>query len=383
MEARAGEWTHPDVSLHQLLSLIRAFVEMLLLASGFQPSGSPAFWRSQDVLGALGWASLIEQIIAKISVREEDKYSRETLNRTLQGFMLETSYPEGLPKLSCEILGESKKLLIHAMSHALGSYNGQIESLVTAAYKDEKDWEEVLEQIKDRFTVVKSTKSVTKALHLAAKMPVRSYNMCGCQHWRQESLSYLLDGRTLYKVCGAIALFNCSEMEWKTALQSVKDQLDMNKSVKIAELCCLHMCQHRRSVLITRLMQPCDRMSCSTEALRVWHPDNYNMREVAPKEMDAVAAFLHELAQSDKGIWWSLPPILVAAALTKGSLLYEHYHAHLARQIELGNEAESSCRERERCAGEVLKAQSNGKYNVASRSWCLQFMDSTVEDDVY
>ncbi|MCO5602351.1 hypothetical protein L7F22_056482 [Adiantum nelumboides] len=326
-EEEGRQWTHPDISLPQLLSLIRAFVEMLLLASGFQPSASPAFWRSQDVLRALGWASLLEQIVATISIYKEDKGSRDTLNRALQGFMLETSYPEGLPKLSCETLGKARKLLIHALSFALGSCNGQIESLVAAAYKDEKVWEAVIEQIKDRYTLVKSTMSAAKALHLAASMPIQSHYMCGCQQWRQEALSYFLNGKTVYKIAGVAVLFNCNVMQWKTALQSMKDHI--NKSAEIAELCCLHMCQHRRSILVERLMQPCGRMSCSTEQMGVWRPHNHNGGGAMSKETDAVEAFFNELAQNHKGIWWSLPPILVAAALTKGLLLtlIKRHHA--------------------------------------------------------
>eukprot|EP00250_Pteridium_aquilinum_P024565 c29255_g1_i1 orf=84-626(+) len=166
----SGEWTHPDVSLPQLLSLARAFLDMLLLASGYQPSGSPALWRAQDVQRALGWASLLEQIITKLNVRKEDEGSRETLDKALQAMMLETFYPEGLPKLSCQVLAEAKKLLIYAMSHALGSCSGQIESLITAAYSDQQDWAVVLQHLKERFMVVESTKSATKAIELVTPL---------------------------------------------------------------------------------------------------------------------------------------------------------------------------------------------------------------------
>lgn len=346
-------------------------MDMLLLASGFQPSASFAFWRIQDVQRAIGWASLLEQIIAKIPVHKEDNGSRQTLNRALQALMGETLYPEGLPQLSCESLGEAKKLFFFAMTNALGSCNEQIESLVAAVYRDEKDWEVVCQHLRERCMVVESTKSAAKALELAVSMLNRRDNMCGCQQWRQEALSYLLDSRTLYKISGTRVLFKCSEVQWRSALQRIEDQANSDKLVEIAELCCLHMCQHRHSVLITKLMQPCERRSCSTEALKLWQLAHQNMEGLVSKEPDAVEALLHELAQREKGLWWSLPPILVAAALTKGSRLFEQYNAQLSTHLAKDNHAEWIWR----CAGEVLEAPSIHKYNLVSRSWCLQFVE--------
>lgn len=374
MESR--DWTHPDVSLPQLLSLVRAFTDMLLLASGYQASGSPALWRAQDVQRALGWASLLEQIMTKVC--KEGKSSRETLDKALQAMMLETFYPEGLPKLSYEVLMEAKKLLIYVMSNALGSCNGQIESLIAASYKDQQDWTVVLQHIRDRFMVVESTKSITKAIELATPVLDRRDHVCCCQRWRHGALSYLLDGKTLYKISGAAVLFSCSELQWKTALQRITDQADGSKLAGIAELCCLQISGHRRSVLITRLLQPCDGMSCSSKALKVWHSKCHNIEAVESKEASAVEAFLHELAQRDHSVWWSLTPILVAATLTKGSFLFRYYVTELSRHMKNESDAEWSRRmEKKRSSGDVLETGGCDTRvdDLVARSWCLKFLE--------
>ena len=62
-EEEEEPWSHPDVTLPHLLSLSQALLDILCLASGFQSTGSPALWRPQDVKRALGWASLLQQVI--------------------------------------------------------------------------------------------------------------------------------------------------------------------------------------------------------------------------------------------------------------------------------------------------------------------------------
>ncbi|KAH7287835.1 hypothetical protein KP509_32G077000 [Ceratopteris richardii] len=310
----SGGWTHSDISLPHLLSLVRAFVDIILLLSGFQSSAAPAYWRARDVQRAVGWASLLEQIVANIPVHKEGKALRGTLDKALQAFMLETSYPEGLPKLSCELLREARKLIIHAASHALSPCNGQIESLVAAAHKDEEIWEVALQEIKSRFMVVESTKSVLKTIELATSARNIHSEECCCKQWREAALSYLVNSRTLYKISGATVLFDCSELQWKAALQLTGNQMDTKRYAEIAELCCLYISWLRHSILLSNLMQSCNRIWCSMEGFYHWDQVGSDVCQVT----DAVETCLAEIAEKDSGIWWLLPPILIAAALKKG-----------------------------------------------------------------
>lgn len=368
-----AEWSHPDVTLPQLLSLVRAFMDMLILASGYQPTGLPALWRPQDVERALGWASLLEQIMNKIPVSKEGKGSRQALNMALQDMMLEEFFPEGLPKLSCEVLAEAKKILIYTMSHALGICNGQVESLIAAAYSEQQDWAVVLQHIRDRFMAIDSTKSISKAIQLATPMLERilaSDNLpCCCQQWRRKALTYLLDEKTLYKLSGATVLFTSSEMQWRTALQRIAGQADGSKIAEIAELCCLQLSCHRRSILISKLLKPCGRISCSRKSLKLWQSRNHNVQGV---KMDELEAYLWEVLKKKESTWWSLPPILVAAALTKGSPLFNCYVAELSSHMEIESYS--------RPEGDMLEDGSDTTDDVFARIWCLQFLEHIVHE---
>ena len=73
-EEEKESWSHPDVTLPHLLSLSQAFLDMLCLASGFQSTGSPALWTPQDVKRALGWASLLQQVIFSCILLPRSKF---------------------------------------------------------------------------------------------------------------------------------------------------------------------------------------------------------------------------------------------------------------------------------------------------------------------
>jgi Fanconi anemia group F protein (FANCF) len=55
-------WSHADISIDNLLSLIKAFVDMLVLASGYQSSGLTAKWDPQNVTKAIRWGLFFEEV---------------------------------------------------------------------------------------------------------------------------------------------------------------------------------------------------------------------------------------------------------------------------------------------------------------------------------
>ncbi|KAH7287831.1 hypothetical protein KP509_32G077000 [Ceratopteris richardii] len=330
----SGGWTHSDISLPHLLSLI----------------------------------------VANIPVHKEGKALRGTLDKALQAFMLETSYPEGLPKLSCELLREARKLIIHAASHALSPCNGQIESLVAAAHKDEEIWEVALQEIKSRFMVVESTKSVLKTIELATSARNIHSEECCCKQWREAALSYLVNSRTLYKISGATVLFDCSELQWKAALQLTGNQMDTKRYAEIAELCCLYISWLRHSILLSNLMQSCNRIWCSMEGFYHWDQVGSDVCQVT----DAVETCLAEIAEKDSGIWWLLPPILIAAALKKGTHLFRAYAGVLSQHM---SSPKPTCNTVLRYQNPSKEAPVIQKDDLLSRTWCLRFVDSVVHVD--
>lgn len=55
-------WSHPDISLDELMSLIKGFVDILILASGRQSSGLPATWDADNIKKAIQWGIFFEEV---------------------------------------------------------------------------------------------------------------------------------------------------------------------------------------------------------------------------------------------------------------------------------------------------------------------------------
>lgn len=55
-------WNYPEISLEDSLKAIKGFIDMLILASGYQSSGRLAHWDSGNIKRALQWALFIEDV---------------------------------------------------------------------------------------------------------------------------------------------------------------------------------------------------------------------------------------------------------------------------------------------------------------------------------
>ena len=55
-------WSHPDISLDELMNLVKGFVDILILASGYQSSGLPATWDADNIKKAVQWGIFFEEV---------------------------------------------------------------------------------------------------------------------------------------------------------------------------------------------------------------------------------------------------------------------------------------------------------------------------------
>lgn len=56
-------WAHGEVTMEEMLRLVRGLVDVLVLAGGRTSSGTAATWRSGDVKKALRWALFFEEVL--------------------------------------------------------------------------------------------------------------------------------------------------------------------------------------------------------------------------------------------------------------------------------------------------------------------------------
>lgn len=55
-------WNYPDISLEEMMKLIKGFVDIMILASGYQSSGLLAQWDAHNIKKAFQWASFFENV---------------------------------------------------------------------------------------------------------------------------------------------------------------------------------------------------------------------------------------------------------------------------------------------------------------------------------
>lgn len=61
-------WNFPEISKEDLMKLLRGFVDLLILASGFQSSGVPAHWDAENCRKALQWGLFFENVGLSLSL---------------------------------------------------------------------------------------------------------------------------------------------------------------------------------------------------------------------------------------------------------------------------------------------------------------------------
>lgn len=55
-------WSYPGICIEDLMKLIKNFIDMLILASGYQSTGRLAEWDSYNIKRLLEWALFLENV---------------------------------------------------------------------------------------------------------------------------------------------------------------------------------------------------------------------------------------------------------------------------------------------------------------------------------
>ncbi|KAA8543412.1 hypothetical protein F0562_021093 [Nyssa sinensis] len=87
-------WSHPDISLEDLLNLIKGFVDILILASGYQTSGHLAHWDAQNIKNVFQWGLFFEDVFKRLSCLEDYQDSAKELDAALSEMTSNPCFPQ-------------------------------------------------------------------------------------------------------------------------------------------------------------------------------------------------------------------------------------------------------------------------------------------------
>ncbi|GAB4830090.1 hypothetical protein Ancab_019732 [Ancistrocladus abbreviatus] len=134
-----GSSTQEGISVGDLLKLIKGFVDMLILASGYQSSGLPAHWDSSNIKKAFKWALFFENVFSHLKGSDNFLDFMKELEAALSEMTSHPSFPQGLTCLSSSTLVRARTLLAECMVHALPLTDEHLKALMIATTEMDLD----------------------------------------------------------------------------------------------------------------------------------------------------------------------------------------------------------------------------------------------------
>ncbi|XP_076905879.1 uncharacterized protein LOC143561780 isoform X2 [Bidens hawaiensis] len=288
-----GVWSHPEISLTELVKLIKGFVDIIILASGYQSSGQFAHWDPINIKKAFQWALFFENVFKGIDGNQD---SVNELDAAISELTSNPHFPQGLTHLSSATLSKARFFILEHLIRALPMRDSHMKAVLKATIEfdlDELRRTEVnyldvymdklklqneegimdfspmrcpgdynqhakakddikadlttfaIQGIKKRQLAVSCVSSIEASVDALAKTITQVNLNDGLlqeqqshptayvwNHWRTRSLSYLLDKRTIRLVSGASMIFSAPKVQWA----QVFERLDMSEEDN-ADLC--------------------------------------------------------------------------------------------------------------------------------------------------
>ncbi|XP_056161464.1 uncharacterized protein LOC130134667 [Syzygium oleosum] len=132
-------WKHPDVSLEEMVNLVKGFADILILASGYQSSGLLAHWDQQNVTKAFQWGVFFEHVFKSFSCSEDYDESVEELDKALSVIVADASFPQGLAKLSSATLSRARDIVLEQLVHSLPLRDSNLRALLCSTVQMDLD----------------------------------------------------------------------------------------------------------------------------------------------------------------------------------------------------------------------------------------------------
>ncbi|KAI4324601.1 hypothetical protein MLD38_030073 [Melastoma candidum] len=125
-------WTHPQISLQEMVNLVKGFVEILVLGCGYQSTGVLANWDVPNLRKAFQWAEFFESFFLEFSNSEYYRESAKELDGVILELTSTASFPQGLAHLSSTMLTKARKLVVEQLLRGLPLRNEHLRAVVVA-----------------------------------------------------------------------------------------------------------------------------------------------------------------------------------------------------------------------------------------------------------
>ncbi|XP_026423183.1 uncharacterized protein LOC113319120 [Papaver somniferum] len=132
-------WSHPEIPLEDLLKLIKGFIDIMILGSGYQSSGSIATWDSHNIQKCIQWGIFYENVFKGLESTDDYTGSVRELDAALLEMTSNPYFPQGIRHLSSATLMKGRDLIMRLLIQTLPLRDVHFTALLTATVELELD----------------------------------------------------------------------------------------------------------------------------------------------------------------------------------------------------------------------------------------------------
>ncbi|XP_057798183.1 uncharacterized protein LOC131014276 isoform X4 [Salvia miltiorrhiza] len=126
-------WSYPEIAIEDLMKLIKSYIDMLILASGYQSTGRLANWDSNNIKRSFQWALFLENVSKALLSSAYYEDSVKELDALLHKMTLDPNFPKDLAHLSCEMLVRARDLMLEHLIHTFPLRESHLKAIITAS----------------------------------------------------------------------------------------------------------------------------------------------------------------------------------------------------------------------------------------------------------
>ncbi|KAL1539634.1 hypothetical protein AAHA92_24091 [Salvia divinorum] len=126
-------WSYPEIAIEDLMKLIKSYIDMLILASGYQSTGCLANWDSNNIKRSFQWALFLEDVMKVLLSSADYEESVKELDALLHELTSDPTFPQDLAHLSCAMLVRAKDLMLEHLIHTFPLRESHLKAITTAS----------------------------------------------------------------------------------------------------------------------------------------------------------------------------------------------------------------------------------------------------------
>ncbi|XP_011011162.1 PREDICTED: uncharacterized protein LOC105115829 isoform X2 [Populus euphratica] len=130
-------WNYPYISLEEMVKLLKGFVDIMILASGYQSSALLAHWDAQNIKKAIHWGSFFQNVLEHMSTSDVYQDSIKELDAALCQMKSNPYFPQGLANLSCDTLSRARSFVLAHLFQTLPLRDSHLKAFLTAVIEME------------------------------------------------------------------------------------------------------------------------------------------------------------------------------------------------------------------------------------------------------